>query len=46
MVRKVSSNITLFYDSWFNGRKTVKEDYTKVKHYCGNISTGHKGFFP
>ena len=43
---KMSSNGTLFYDSWFNELRTSDEAKSEVVDYCGPAETGHKVFCP
>ena len=43
---QLSSNNTLFDDSWFNEFKTEEETNAEVVDYCGHVKTSHKGFCP
>ena len=39
---QMSSNETLFDDSWFNGVKTEEQANSEILHYCEPAKTSHK----
>ena len=40
----MSSNDTLFADSWVSGMKIAEEAMAEGVYYCGPVKTIHKGF--